>query len=181
MVLGVAGSPTGPTAAHAQAARADSAALIANALRAAPPSVTRNATVVDLQQNVLRRGSSEWVCMPDDPARPGDSPMCLDQPWLDLMGAFMSKQPPKLERMGVAYMLQGDMPVSNTDPFATAPTADNQWVENSGPHIMIAVPDPAALEGMPTDPKNGGPWVMWKGTPWAHVMVPMEGGRAVGR
>ena len=80
VAIGVAGSPTGPTAAHAQAARADSAALIANALRAAPASVARNATVVDLQQNVLRRGTSEWVCMPDDPARAGDSPIPPPQP-----------------------------------------------------------------------------------------------------
>ena len=24
------------------------------------------------------------------------------------------------------------------------------------------------------DPENGGPYVMWKGTPYAHIMVPTE-------
>ena len=24
---------------------------------------------------------------------------------------------------------------------------------------------------MSDDPKSGGPWVMWKGTPYAHLMV----------
>jgi hypothetical protein len=38
---------------------------------------------------------------------------------------------------------------------------------------MIIVPDNALLAGLPTDPENGGPYVMWKGTPYAHVMVPV--------
>ena len=29
------------------------------------------------------------------------------------------------------------------------------------------------LEAFPTDPDNGGPYVMWKGTPYAHLMVPI--------
>jgi hypothetical protein len=29
------------------------------------------------------------------------------------------------------------------------------------------------LSALPTDPNNGGPWVMWKGTPYAHIMVPV--------
>jgi hypothetical protein len=28
------------------------------------------------------------------------------------------------------------------------------------------------LEGMSTDPDNGGPYVMWRGTDFAHVMIP---------
>ncbi len=74
--------------------------------------------------------------------------------------------------MGFSYMLQGDMPVSNVDPFAAGPTADNEWLPNAGPHVMILVPDARMLEGISTDPHNGGPWVMWKGTPYAHIMVP---------
>ncbi len=38
---------------------------------------------------------------------------------------------------------------------------------------MILVPDPAMLEGISTDPDNGGPYVMWKGTPYAHIMIPV--------
>ena len=57
------------------------------ALRAAPRSVTDEATVVDLQQNVLREGTNGWTCLPDDPAVPGDAPMCVDEPWLSFLGA----------------------------------------------------------------------------------------------
>jgi hypothetical protein len=38
---------------------------------------------------------------------------------------------------------------------------------------MVIVPDLALLEGIPTDPKTGGPFIMWKGTPYAHIMVPV--------
>jgi hypothetical protein len=39
------------------------------------------------------------------------------------------------------------------------------------------VPDLASLAGTPTDPANGGPYVMYAGTPYAHVMAPMNAGR----
>jgi hypothetical protein len=38
---------------------------------------------------------------------------------------------------------------------------------------MIAVPDLKAVDGLPNDPDNGGPYVMWKGTPYAHIMAPV--------
>lgn len=159
-------------------ARAQSTdALIRNAMSAAPVSVAGRATIMDGTHRVLRPGDNGWICLPDDPAIPNNSPMCLDAQWLDFIDAFMDKRPPTVVRIGVGYMLQGDMPVSNIDPFAPSPTATNQWVANSGPHVMLIVPDAKALDGIPTDPGNGGPWVMWKGTPHAHLMIPM--GRSV--
>ena len=38
---------------------------------------------------------------------------------------------------------------------------------------MILVPDKAMLEGISNDPNSGGPYVMWKDTPYAHIMVPV--------
>ncbi|HZD25221.1 MAG TPA: hypothetical protein VE631_03095, partial [Alphaproteobacteria bacterium] len=76
---------------------------------------------------------------------------------------------------GVSYMLAGDAPdagVSNIDPYDTEPKADNQFIVE-GPHLMILVPDPALLEAFPAEPGSGEPYVMWKGTPYAHIMVPV--------
>lgn len=147
-------------------------AIIADAERAAPASLARHATIVDHHGNVVREGSNGWVCMPDNPEVPNDAPMCLDAPWLEVIDAWLNRRLPSFEGIGIGYMLQGDMPVSNIDPFATGPASDNQWVPNSGPHIMMVVADARLLEGLPTDPDNGGPWVMWKGTPYAHIMLP---------
>ena len=77
------------------------------------------------------------------------------------------------DRVGISYMLVGDSsPVSNTDPFDTKQDPGEVWVQE-GPHLMIVFPNPKMLEGMSDDPKNGGPYVMWKGTPYAHLMIPV--------
>jgi hypothetical protein len=166
-----------PTAVFGQTGATGAEARIRLALSAAPESVAAHATVADLDGTILREGSNGWVCMPDDPEVPNNAPMCLDAPWRGFMDAYMHKRTPSFTGVGFGYMLQGDFPVSNTDPFATAPTADNQWVADAGPHIMMIVSDAAVTEDLPTDPENGGPWVMWKGTPYEHVMIPAIGGR----
>jgi hypothetical protein len=100
--------------------------------------------------------------------------MCLDKAWMGWMDAYAKKAaPPKMPTIGIGYMLKGDAGASNINPFDMAPSATNQWVV-SPPHIMLLLPDPKLLDAYPTDPKSGGPWVMWKGSPYAHVMVPVS-------
>lgn len=148
---------------------------IRSAVSAAPSAIADHATVALQDGTILREGTNGWVCMPDMHDVPGNSPMCLDANWREVMDAYMHGRDPVFSGTGFSYMLQGDMPVSNTDPFATGPTADNQWIESGGPHIMVVHSDHAVLEGLSTDPHNGGPFVMWKGTPYAHVMIPTAG------
>ncbi|HSJ05402.1 MAG TPA: hypothetical protein VK936_01785 [Longimicrobiales bacterium] len=154
----------------AQAGGGDEA-LIRNALSAAPPAVAANAAVVS-DGRVLREGTNGWTCMPSTAEPPNNAPMCLDAAWLAFFDSYMNRSEPAFGGIGVAYMLQGDAPVSNTDPFATAPTDDNEWLDDSGPHIMLIVQDRRLLDSLPTDPHSGGPYVMWRGTPYAHIMIP---------
>jgi len=86
----------------------------------------------------------------------------------------MNKTEPTYDEIGIAYMLVGDSPVSNSDPYATEPTGPEDWVTDLGAHLMVLVPDKSLLKGMPTDHRNGGPWVMWPETPYAHIMIPIE-------
>jgi len=156
---------------------------IANAMSAAPAGIAKEATIMDWpdtpqgQPRQLRAGTNGWVCYPNTPAAlegaSGEDPMCLDKEWQKWAEAWMSKTEPKVSATGIGYMLHGDRGASNTDPFATGPSASNQWVV-SPPHIMVLYQDLKLLDAYPTDPKNGGQWVMWKGTPYAHVMVPVS-------
>jgi len=156
---------------------------IANAMTAAPQGISKNATIMDWpdtpngKPRQLRAGTNGWVCYPSTPEMhpgvSGDDPMCLDKSWQAWAEAWMSKSQPKISSTGIAYMLKGDAGASNTDPFAMVATATNQWV-TSPPHTMVLYPDTKMLDSFPTDPKNGGPWVMWKGTPYAHLMVPVS-------
>ena len=159
--------------AAAPAAAQDKQALIDSALSAAPPMVAETATVKDSKGNVLKEGSGAYTCFPREGA--GQSPLCVDEVWAGWLDAFVNKKPFTASEVGISYMLAGDFPdagVSNVDPNDKEPTADNQWIVE-GPHLMIIVPDPALLEAFPAEPGSGDPYIMWKGTPYAHIMVPV--------
>lgn len=167
------------TAAIHEATAQDNETKIENALSAAPASIAEDATVLDWpaepggEMPVLKEGSNAWTCLPAMPATSGNDPMCLDDPWLEWADAFMNKKDFSAPRMGFGYMLRGGSPESNTDPYAEGPTPDNEWLDEGVPHLMIIVPDESMLEGLPVTPDGGGPWVMWRGTPYVHIMAPM--------
>jgi hypothetical protein len=145
---------------------------IAHAQSAAHPEISGQAKIVDTDGTLLRDGNNGWVCMPG--VRPGDNhPMCNDEVWTKLMQAAGTGADFKTDRIGISYMLQGDMLVSNSNPAATDPNNGDVWVQE-GPHLMIVVPK-AQLQGISDDPYNGGPYVMWRDTPYAHIMVPIRG------
>lgn len=155
---------------------AKSKQLLNDALSAAPLSLRNKVTVLDWDKNVLQQGSSNYTCFPTPSNLRGKAPMCLDGPWMEWANAWMSKKPFQAKAIGISYMLAGDEGASNTDPYAKERTADNQWVKE-GPHLMIITPDKALLDSLSTDPNNGGPYVMWKGTPYVHIMIPVGGGK----
>ena len=69
--------------------------------------------------------------------------MCLDARWMEWMNAFMANKDPNFTVPGIGYMLQGGTDASNTDPFFS------------------------------TDPASGGPWIMFPGTPYEYIMMPV--------
>lgn len=146
-------------------------ALKADALGAAWPGMVENATAVDWEGNVLQEGSNGYTCLPTPPMLSGTAPMCMDAEWMKWADAWLNKKEYAAETLGISYMLSGDEGASNIDPYAEGPTEDNEWIKE-GAHLMIVAPA-EMLDTFPTDPDNGGPYVMWKGTPYAHLMVPI--------
>lgn len=146
-------------------------AVIDLAMSAAPASVSKGATILGEDGEVLRKGTNGWTCMPH--VMPGDGiPMCNDEVWTGFMSAMAAGKPPQVDRVGVSYMLQGDIATNNDDPTDTTRDEGEPWVQE-GPHIMIVVPNPKSLDGMPDTPDAAGPYVMWKDTPYVHIMVPV--------
>ena len=162
----------------AQLSFADDAATIKNAESAAPTAVGSGAAVYAAQPDgsmkTLREGTNGYWCMPNDPATPGDDPMCGDANSMEWAMAWMGKTQPPKGKVGLIFMLAGGSDASNTDPFATAPTESNNWV-TTGKHIMI-MNATEMMAGYPTGakPDTSKPYVMWHGTPYAHLMVPVE-------
>jgi hypothetical protein len=150
---------------------------VASAESAAPASISSKATIVSFDakgaMTVMRKGTNGWTCMPDAPDTPGPDPMCYDANAGKWAEAWIAHKPPPTGAVGVMYMLEGGTDASNTDPYAKAPTASNAWI-NTGPHIMI-VGSKDILAGYPSGatPDTSAPYVMWAGTPYAHLMVPV--------
>jgi hypothetical protein len=160
---------------------ADAQAQIENAMSAAPSSVSANATILAYELDdagafvVLQEGSNGWYCLPDDSNTPDPDPMCFDETWLDWVYAKGAGEDPNVTAPGFAYMLQGGSEASNTDPDATEPAEGEAWMI-SPPHIMILLPGGLGQSGLSSDFDEAGPWIMYEGTPFEHIMLPVGEG-----
>jgi len=145
---------------------------IALAKAAAPSNVSDKARILDADNSVLQEGDNGWTCMVGSPPN-YENPMCVDATWLAWLDAWMNKKPYKNagNMIGVNYMLVGDIPVDNDDPYNTD-ESKGTWVQE-GPHLMLLVPQ-ELFGSLPRNPYEGGPYVMWEGTDYAHIMVPLE-------
>jgi hypothetical protein len=156
----------------------DVEAKIENAMSAAPPSIAENATILDNELDedgvfvVLREGSNGWYCFPDLPGTPGNDPSCNDQTFLDWTYALIAGEEPNITVPGLAYMLQGGSDASNTDPLAAEPAEGEEWI-TTPPHVMILLPGELDPTLFSTDHTYGGPYIMWAGTPYEHIMMPV--------
>ena len=163
---------------RARRAGSGDAALIRSAMSAAPPSVARGAAIVAMDarghMRTVRRGTNGFTCMADNPSSPGPDPMCMDENAMGWAMAWIEHRPPPAGRVGLMYMLAGGTDASNTDPYSERPSRGHPWVQ-TGPHIMVVGSD-TLLAGYPTGPRpdTSRPYVMWAGTPYAHLMIPVR-------
>lgn len=151
------------------AARRD--ALVHSALAAAPAAVAAHATVLapgaDGKMIKLRDGTNGFTCLPDDDDHSGA--MCADAEGMKWAESWMSHAAkPANTAPGVIYMLTGARDPSATDPFAKR-VHGKEVV--SGPHWMLMYPFSGRTSGLPVTPKRTGTWIMWDGTPYAHLMI----------
>ena len=148
------------------------AELIRSALSAGPHEVSEHAAVIAPDANgkmtEIRAGTNGWTCLADEPDTPGLDPMCVDKQSMQWVQSLMSHAPkPANTAPGIIYMLQGGSDISATDPYATK----TEHFIDSPPHYMIMWPYDAKQSGFSTTPKKTGTWIMWAGTPYAHLMI----------
>ena len=155
---------------------------------AAPSFIAAKCTVIDSDgKTVLREGTNGWTAMAGNPRGMSDPengwkdpheamPMVMDAQAMKWAMAYMSGTKPKLDHDGWMYMLHGDMGEDNTKQLVLKKedAADGHWIE-SGAHLMLMPKDPASLKGQTTDFNSGGPYIMFEGTGYDHLMIPLEG------
>jgi hypothetical protein len=144
-------------------------AKIKSAMAGGPVEIANNARIVELGEHgsltTLREGSNGWTCFPGHPGTMGA--MCLDEPALQwLTDLIAHKAKPTNTRPGILYMLAGGMSRSATDPWATKGTPVKE-----PPHWALIWPFDPKETGLSDKPKDTGSWVMYAGTPYAHLMI----------
>ena len=147
--------------------------------------------MIDVDGTVLREGTNGWTAMAANPRGMADPengwkdpheamPMVGDGPALQWAMAYMAGKTPEMDTDGWAWMLHGDMGEDNRkhlvidEEGVAKAKADGEWIE-SGPHLMLFPKDPTSLEGQTTDFNGGAPYIMFKGTGYDHLMIPVEG------
>ena len=158
---------------------ADTEVKIASAMAAGPSSISEEATIYDNEVDdagefiVLREGSNGWSCFPDAPGTPDVDPQCLDETWMEWLHALVAGEEPETQVLGLAYMLSGGSDSSNTDPYAASPAAGDTWITTPA-HVMIILPGEIDQTVFTTDPLSGEPFIMYAGTPYEHLMMPVD-------
>tara|TARA_B100000586_G_scaffold183753_1_gene134852 strand:- start:140 stop:796 length:657 start_codon:yes stop_codon:yes gene_type:complete len=153
---------------------------------AAPSYIAKDATVLNEKMEMLREGTNGWTCLPVNPRGMSDPengwkdaheamPLCGDAEVFKWISAYLSDEIPDMDYDGYAWMLHGDMGEDNSTPkvMSKNDAKEGHWIE-SGPHLMRMPKDPSSLDGMTTDFNSGAPYVMFSGTPYAHVMYPIQ-------
>jgi hypothetical protein len=131
---------------------------IADALRAGPAFITKEATLLDWpsspggEYRLLRKGSNEWTCLPAIPAKyPHDEPGCFDPIFLRWIQDSLAGRTPHIDRIGISYMYLG--------AWTSAKDGTSGHEFHVGPHLMVVVPNQDEFQGFNRDRTNGMPFV----------------------
>jgi hypothetical protein len=144
---------------------------IARAMSAGPDNISKSARIVDTDpqgnQVILRDGSNGFTCMPGNPNIVGDPPMCADAASMQWFADAKAHKPKPTNTVpGITYMLAGATQRSDSDPHDTT----SMPIE-VGPHWMIMWPFNPKTTGLPTTHRPTGAYIMWAGSPYAHVHI----------
>ena len=149
---------------------------IADALKAGPEFVTKDATVVDWpktkdgEYRVLRPGTNGWTCLPGLGAAHQDEPGCYDPAFLTWIKDTLAGRTPHLDRVGMSYMYAGKWLATKDHP-----SQDDPHAFHVGPHIMIVTPDSNELTLMNRDGTGGLAYVNGlPGRPGLFLVIPIK-------
>jgi hypothetical protein len=130
---------------------------IADALRAGPAFITKDATLLDWpsapggEYRLLRKGSNEWTCLPPIPGYPHDEPGCFDPIFLQWIQDSLAGRTPHIDGIGISYMYLG--------AWKPAKDGSSGHEFHVGPHLMVVGPNQDEFQGFNRDATNGMPYV----------------------
>lgn len=147
----------------------------ARALSGGPPAIRAHAAVAKISKTgeltEVRPGTNGLTCVVGVPGDP-DAPFCADQYALQwILDATAGKPKPSNDGPGIAYMSQGGVHYETASgEIVMEPNANTHAVKEP-PHWMLMWAVDPATTGLPTRENPAGVYVMFAGTPYAHLMV----------
>ena len=149
--------------------------MIKIALSAAPPHISKDATVMvpgeDGKMVEAKKGTNGFTCMPwvDTPETP--DPICMDPAVAQWGNSLMGKEPKPANTVpGVGYMGRGGTHWEKDGKIVMAHEEGAKAVKEP-PHWMLMWPIDSKTSGLPTMPNPSGVYIMWDGSPFAHLMI----------
>lgn len=125
----------------------------------------------------MRPGTNGFTCatiIPD----PIGGPICGDRIAVGWLMAFLhhASAPPAMTSPGIAYMARGGSHYEDAQgnimmEHDLSPHAAGSHRVTEQPHWMLIFPMDPATSGLPTKENGTGSYIMYAGTPWAHVMI----------
>lgn len=144
------------------------------ALSAAPAHISKDAGVMiygaDGKLTETKKSTNGFTCIPTVMNLPDPDPMCMDaaaQQWL----TDITNNAPKPGNTvpGIAYMARGGSHFEKGGKVVMS--GDGAKVVKEPPHWMVMWPFEAAATKLPIAPNPSGVYIMFEGSPYAHLMV----------
>jgi hypothetical protein len=164
---------------------------IAAAVSPLPAPLRANATVLGYHADgklvTLRRGSNDMVCLADDPGQERFHVACYHKSLEPFMARGRELHARKLSREAIDSVRLADVkrgrykmpskPAALYQYFAPRDSVDAATGVVNGASYLYVVYTPYATPestGLTANPLAGGPWIMFPGKPWAHIMIAPE-------
>jgi hypothetical protein len=185
LLLSLAGLVVTTVAAHAQIPSPD--VQIAGAVQAAPADQRATASVIgfgaDGKHTTLRKGTGILVCLADDPKAEKFSVACYHtdlEPFMargrELAALGTKGRGPaedvRYKEIAAGTLAMPKVPALLTIVQGSAFDATAGTVADAYTRWVIYTPGATPEStGLPTTPGPGAPWLMFPGTPGAHIMI----------
>ena len=161
---------------------------IAAAVSPLPEPLRANATVLGYKADgklvTLRKGPNDMVCLADNPTQERFHVACYHKSLEPFMARGRELHARKLSREAIDTIRLADVkrgrykmpsaPAALYQYFAPRDSVDKATGAVNGASYLYVVYTPYATPastGLTANPLAGGPWIMFPGKPWAHIMI----------
>jgi hypothetical protein len=144
------------------------------ALRAAPSHIAKEAGIMiygaDGKLTETKKSANGFTCIPTVMNLPVPDPMCMDAAVQQWMTDLMNNAPKPTNTVpGIAYMAHGGSHFEKDGKVVMS--GDGAKIVKEPAHWMVMWPFDATATKLPTAPNPSGVYIMFDGSPYAHLMV----------